>query len=349
MRSLLFPWLWEPWLKQSVLTVSWLQGMLTRRQASLAASQKTLEIGSLLNAEDLLESDTENESSMEGSLGRQLAKATPAKKVCSQTHASKLQDQSYCECSCSKTQKPQASPHYRIARKFHIVCSCRLLWNDFSAHAHLSNCLWRKSTNLSGLYLALREDMSATWSSCLNSDLQVASAQLPQDMLVQENEGEVVKKRSFKRSKSAEEQARRIKERNRRAQQVSDTKLAVWYWGLHFCWSQYRHHIHYQSGNSSVSSVGYCWRNLFRCFLNGKRHVQAFRDRQKVSDLITVLLHFSKRLHPAKLLNTLPWITPAMCAKALQKLIPVQSVIHNSLARAHALLIGLEPIKSGSA
>lgn len=71
--------------------------------------------------------------------------------------------------------------------------------------------------------------MSATWSSCLNSDLQVASAQLPQDMLVQENEGEVVKKRSFKRSKSAEEQARRIKERNRRAQQVSDTKLAVWY------------------------------------------------------------------------------------------------------------------------
>ena len=37
----------------------------------------------------------------------------------------------------------------------------------------------------------------------------------------QEGEGEVVKKRSFKRSKSAEEQARRIKERNRRAQQVT--------------------------------------------------------------------------------------------------------------------------------
>lgn len=40
-------------------------------------------------------------------------------------------------------------------------------------------------------------------------------------MYLQDSEAEGVKKRSFKRSKSVEEQARRVKERNRRAQQVA--------------------------------------------------------------------------------------------------------------------------------
>ena len=55
--------------------------MLTRRQASLAANQKALENSILLSAEDL-ESDTDNDSSREDSIGRQLAKAAPTKKVC---------------------------------------------------------------------------------------------------------------------------------------------------------------------------------------------------------------------------------------------------------------------------
>ena len=53
---------------------------------------------------------------------------------------------------------------------------------------------------------------------CVATYLQECIANFRQ--MMQEGEGEAVKKRSFRRSKSAEEQARRIKERNRRAQQV---------------------------------------------------------------------------------------------------------------------------------
>ncbi len=59
----------------------YVQGMLTRRQAGLAAKQEALERTVLLNAEDL-ESDSDNEGSREDSQGKSVGKATLAKKVC---------------------------------------------------------------------------------------------------------------------------------------------------------------------------------------------------------------------------------------------------------------------------